>query len=176
MIRKWAVWLIGLILLAATGSALADETYAETSLTGATEGQQTNIQLAIEAMNGTTLSFGDAFSFNLLVGERSEERGFVSAANGRGVEVVGGGVAQTATTLYLALKQRDDIEYSSVYTYNERFVAGYVDSGYDAIATDYANDLDFAFNSYYDGTLSIYMWMTEDAVCCYVVEDCEDDL
>lgn len=177
MIKRWTIWLAGLLaMLLIASPALADEVYAETPIVDATEEQLINIQLAIEALDGTVLNFGDAFSFNLLVGERSEERGFVPATNGRGVDVVGGGVAQTATTLYLALMQRDDIEYSSIYTYNESFSAGYVESGYDAIATDYANQVDFAFNSYYEGTLSIFMWTTEDMLCCYVVEDCEEGL
>ena len=175
--KRCALWLAAvLMMLLAAGPALADETYAETPLTEASDQQRVNIQLAVEALDGIVLNFEDAFSFNQLVGERSEERGFVLAPNGRGVDVVGGGVAQTATTLYLALMQRDDIEYSSIYTYNESFSAGYVESGYDAIATDYVNQLDFAFNSYYEGTLTIYMWMTEDALCCYVVEDCEEVL
>lgn len=172
--KRWRMWLAALLIMAfSAGPAMADEVYSETPIADASEAQMTNIQLAVEALDGTVLGFGDTFSFNQLVGERSEERGFLPAMNGRGVEVVGGGVAQTATTLYLALMQRDDIEYSSIYTYNENFAADYVESGYDAIVTDYVNHIDFAFNSYFEGELSIYMWMTEDMLCCYIVEDCE---
>jgi vancomycin resistance protein YoaR len=85
--------------------------------------------------------------------------------------VVGGGVAQTATTLYMGLMQRDDIEYSSIHTYNERFAADYVDSGYDAVAVDYANNLDFAFNSYYEGALAVYMWLDGEKLCCYIAQE-----
>lgn len=169
-------WLMSLIIcllvwIGAAGTALADDAYAETPLSGASDAQRANILLAAQAIDGVRLEFGDGFSFNEIVGERSAERGFCSAENGRGVKVTGGGVAQTATTLYLALMQRDDIEYSSIYTYNERFTGDYVDSGYDAIATDYANGLDFAFNSYHEGTMFIYMWVDGDALCCYVTED-----
>lgn len=169
-------WLRGLIvcllaLVGTAGTALADDAYAETPLYDASDGQRNNILLAAQAIDGVRLDFGDGFSFNEIVGVRSAERGFQNAENGRGVTVTGGGVAQTATTLYLALMQRDDIEYSSIYTYNERFTGGYVDSGYDAIATDYANGLDFAFNSYHEGTMVIYMWVDDNSLCCYVTED-----
>lgn len=171
-------WLCGLIvcllmLICFAGAALADDAYAETPLSGASDAQRNNILLAARAIDGVRLEFGEEFSFNEIVGERSGERGFQAAENGRGVKVTGGGVAQTATTLYLALMQRDDIEYSSIYTYNERFAGGYVESGYDAVATDYANGLDFAFNSYHDGTMLIYMWVDEDVLCCYVTEDAD---
>ncbi len=168
---KWIPHLIVSLLLCTAGGALADEVYVETPLSGATAAQRSNIELAAQWIDGTQIGFGEEFSFNTIVGERCVERGFVNAPNGRGVKVTGGGVAQTATTLYLALMQRDDIEYSSIYTYNERFVGDYVESGYDAIVTDYNNDLDFAFNSYYEGTLSIYMWIDGERLCCYLAED-----
>jgi len=159
------------ILLVCAAAARADGVYVETPLHQASDEQLNNIRLAAQAISGTYLSFGEEFSFNGIVGERTEEYGFLPAVNGRGVRVVGGGVAQTATTLYLALMQRDDIEYSSIYTYNENFTGGYVDSGYDAIVTDYNNELDFAFSSCYDGTLAVFMWIDEEALCCYVAED-----
>ncbi len=168
---KWIPYLIVCLLLCAAVGAQADEIYVETPLDGVTAAQRRNVELAAQWIDGTRIDFGGEFSFNTIVGERSAERGFVNAPNGRGVKVTGGGVAQTATTLYLALMQRDDIEYSSIYTYNERFVGDYVESGYDAVVTDYNNDLDFAFNSYYEGTLSIYMWIAEERLCCYLAED-----
>lgn len=173
MKSKWIRGLAAclLALMWPVGAALADDAYAETPLAGTAEARRNNVILAAQAIDGIRLGFGEEFSFNEIVGERSAERGYMPAENGRGVEVVGGGVAQTATTLYLALTQRDDIEYSSIYTYNESFSGGYVESGYDAIATDYINDLDFAFNSYYEGTLAIYMWVDEDSLCCYVTEE-----
>ena len=173
MKSKW-IWGVAVCLLALmwpVGAALADDAYAETPLADTADARRNNVILAAQAIDGIRLGFGEEFSFNEIVGERSAERGYLNAVNGRGVEVVGGGVAQTATTLYLALMQRDDIEYSSIYTYNEGFSGDYVESGYDEIATDYVNDLDFAFNSYHEGTLAIYMWVDEDSLCCYVTEE-----
>ena len=171
MKRMWILSLILCLCVFAAGSASADEIYAETPLHGADEAQLHNIRLAAQSVDGVCLGFGDEFSFNDIVGERAAEYGFLPAENGRGVEVVGGGVAQVATTVYLAMMQRDDIEYSSIYTYNERFVGSYVDSGYDAIATDYAGGIDFAFNSYHEGRMTIYMWLDDEALCCYVAEE-----
>lgn len=169
---RWrAALLLCLALMCTQQAAEADEVYVETSLSGASEAQRSNVLLAAQAIDGTRLDFAQSFSFNTLVGPRSEERGFSAAPNGRGIEVVGGGVAQTATTLYMGLMQRDDIEYSSIHTYNERFTADYADSGYDAVAVDYANKLDFAFNSYYEGTLAVYMWLDGDKLCCYIAQE-----
>lgn len=174
MKRNWrAVALICLMLLCMWSTAQADEVYVETPLSAVSQAQMENIMLAAQAIDGTRLRFSQSFSFNELVGPRSEERGFKMAQNGRGIDVVGGGVAQTATTLYMGLMQRDDIEYSSIHTYNERFIGDYVESGYDAVAVDYANGLDFTFNSYYEGTLAVYMWIAEEKLCCYIAE--EDD-
>lgn len=176
MIRKGSIGLLIclLTLFFNVGTAQSTGVYAETPLGDIGENQKNNIRLAVQAINGTKLSFGEEFSFNQIVGERSEERGFLPAKNGRGVEVVGGGVAQTATTLYLALMQRDDIAYSSIYTYNENFTGGYVDSGYDAIATDYKAGLDFAFDSFCKEDLTVFIWMDDQSVCCYVTEDEEE--
>lgn len=169
--KRMGVLVCLVIWLAAAGTAKADGVYAETPLASASEEQLNNIRLAAEAIDDTRLAFGEMFSFNATVGERAEERGYLPALNGRGVTVTGGGVAQAATTLYLALMQRDDIEYSSIYTYNENFSGGYVDSGYDAIVTDYYNHVDFEFSSCYEGALVVYMWMDEESLCCYVAED-----
>ena len=64
-----------------------------------------NIRLAASFIDGTVLQNGDVFSFNAVVGPRTQERGFERAAiieNGEFVEGVGGGVCQVSTTLYNA--------------------------------------------------------------------------
>ncbi|MBP5405421.1 MAG: VanW family protein [Clostridia bacterium] len=65
-----------------------------------------NIALAARAIDGYALLSGETFSFNAVVGERTEERGFESAniiLNGDFVKGVGGGVCQVSTTLYNAV-------------------------------------------------------------------------
>ena len=79
-----------------------------------------NIRLAAEAINGVFVPYGGSFSFNDTVGARTAERGYQSALNGRGARVVGGGVAQAASTLYLALQQVDGISYDEKKTYGSR--------------------------------------------------------
>lgn len=68
-------------------------------------GRIKNIELAVQAINGTVLEPGGELSFNQTVGQRSYERGFESAneiSNRRIVKGVGGGVCQVAATLHAA--------------------------------------------------------------------------
>jgi len=63
-----------------------------------------NLKLACEALNGTVLFPGDVFSFNEIVGERTEEKGYqaatVYAEGGASTDEVGGGICQVASTIY----------------------------------------------------------------------------
>ncbi len=65
----------------------------------------TNIQRAAELLDGLIIPPDGRFSLNEALGERTVERGFVSApqiAAGRLEDAVGGGVSQIATTVYNA--------------------------------------------------------------------------
>lgn len=65
--------------------------------------RKSNISLACKFLNGTEIGIGEEFSFNEIVGERTEERGFSSAKvieNGKFTEGVGGGVCQVSSTIY----------------------------------------------------------------------------
>jgi len=65
----------------------------------------TNIQLAAELLDGMIIPPGGRFSLNEALGERTAERGFVSApqiAAGKLEEAIGGGVSQIATTIFNA--------------------------------------------------------------------------
>ena len=69
------------------------------------EPRVTNIQRAAEILDGTIIPAGGRFSLNEALGQRTLERGFVSApqiAAGRLEEAVGGGVSQVSTTMYNA--------------------------------------------------------------------------
>lgn len=62
-----------------------------------------NIELAVSKINGRVVRPNGVFSFNEVVGERTEENGFQNAVvieNGQFVEGVGGGVCQVSSTLY----------------------------------------------------------------------------
>lgn len=77
-----------------------------TTRTSANAIRNKNIKLACEALNGIILRPGEEFSFNDVVGERTEEKGYGAAAaynNGEVVQEIGGGVCQVSTTLYNAV-------------------------------------------------------------------------
>lgn len=70
-----------------------------------TDDRNNNIRRAFELINGYRLEPGKTFSFNNVVGERTQENGFFPAIEyvyGEHVEGYGGGVCQASTTLYQA--------------------------------------------------------------------------
>ncbi|MDO5349329.1 MAG: VanW family protein [Lachnospiraceae bacterium] len=92
------------------GEAAAKEKYKTISTvstnTTANSKRNTNVRLACEAINGTILQPGQEFSFNDVVGQRTEAKGYQAAAaynNGEVVQEIGGGVCQVSTTLYNAV-------------------------------------------------------------------------
>ena len=69
------------------------------------ENRNNNIRRAFEYINGYKLEPGRTFSFNKVVGERTEARGFYEATeyvSDEHVRGIGGGVCQASTTLYQA--------------------------------------------------------------------------
>ena len=67
------------------------------------EGRKKNVKLACERIDGTTVYPGETFSFNTIVGPRTEENGFSYAkiiVDGEFVDGIGGGVCQVSTTLF----------------------------------------------------------------------------
>lgn len=68
--------------------------------------RNTNIQLAVEALDGMIIQPGEEFSFNTTTGNRTLEKGYRPAGayvNGVLVEEPGGGVCQVSSTLYNAV-------------------------------------------------------------------------
>jgi vancomycin resistance protein YoaR len=162
--------MVAVLLFALCLPARADSgaTYTEyTTMAGATAGVRSNIEQAIGAINGTYVPYGGSFSFNDVVGPRTKAYGYVSGENGRGVDVIGGGVAQVATTLYLALLDIPGIVYTEVDTYGSDFTGDYVSDGALAVVTDYSAGDDFKFENYEDD-MTIYMWTDEDYCYCTI--------
>jgi vancomycin resistance protein YoaR len=65
----------------------------------------TNLQLGVQALDGTLVAPGGTFSLNDAIGERTSERGFRSAPviiGNEYSEEVGGGTSQVATTMFNA--------------------------------------------------------------------------
>ncbi len=103
--------------------------------------RKSNIRLAAAKLNGAILGGGETLSFNALVGERSEERGFLPAKiieNGEFVEGIGGGVCQVSTTLYNAAL----LSGLSISEYHPHSLSvGYVPPSRDAMVSGSACDL-----------------------------------
>lgn len=157
-----------LAALAATASAGSDYYSARTPLNGASQAKRNNINLAVQAITGVYIPYGGSFSFNETVGPRTTERGFMESPNGRGAMVTGGGVAQAATTLYLALLNvRGDIAFGPIQTYGDRFADNYVEDGSQAVITDYNTGTDLSFTNYTDA-MSIEMWVSDGYVYCSI--------
>ena len=146
--------------------AMADtDVTANTPLDSASSAQKNNIQLAVDALDGAYVAYGDVFSFNDIVGDRTPARGYKNAINGRGVKAMGGGVAQVASTLYLALEQLDGIDYVEKRVYGSKFAGDYVFSGDEAIITDSSEGIDFVFENNYDD-FYINIWTTDTTIEC----------
>lgn len=167
--RKIALILAMLLLFSAVPAALAAQSYsAHTPLSSADDDKLANLSLAAQAIDGTVVYAGENFSFNETVGPRNERQGFRKAPNGRGAMVTGGGVAQAASTLYMALLQMgDDVDIDPVKTYGKRFSDDYVQNPSLAIVTDYDAGIDLSFTNLGDD-LSIDMWLDDDDLWCVV--------
>lgn len=131
----------------------------------------TNVELAANSIYDTTLRTGDVFSFNAIVGPRQKEYGYVGAVNGRGARVTGGGVAQVASVVWLAIKDMEDISIVEKSTYGKRYNQTYVSSSADAILTDYKAGTDFAFRYTGEGSITIYTYLEASTLVCSIVKN-----
>ena len=116
-----------------------------TNLNEGNTARTNNVRLAAKAINGTILNPGDEFSYNGVVGERTEARGYKPAhaySGGKIIDEFGGGVCQPSSTLYMAVL-RADLEV--VERYNHSYTVSYTPLGEDA-TVDYGN-LDFRFRN-----------------------------
>ena len=165
------IFAMALCALPAMGDTFSSGySYASTPLNGASQGMLSNIARAANAIDGLYIPLGSSFSFNDTVGPRTKDYGYVKAINGRGREVYGGGVAQVATTLYLALLDYSGIAYTDISVYGDRFTGDYVSDGEMAIVTDYSNGTDFAFENNEDDMV-ISMWIQGDELHCQIACD-----
>ena len=107
-----------------------------------------NIDKAVAALNGTTVGVGQTFSFNNVVGARTEERGYKTSKvilDGNYTEGVGGGVCQVSTTLYNALLLAGFIPKASQHS----LISNYVKAGFDAMVSYGVADLTFVNDTDY---------------------------
>lgn len=114
-----------------------------TRLQNSPQGRTTNIILSCASINGTILQPGEVFSFNQTVGARAVNSGYQIAAIFAGKKVikgVGGGICQTASTLYnLALEA--NLQVIERHPHSQRVI--YAAPGRDATISWGAADLRF---------------------------------
>ncbi len=108
--------------------------------------RKTNIKLASGKLNGVIVQPNEIFSFNEVVGKRTEENGFLTAKvieNKKFVDGIGGGVCQVSTTLYnTALLAGLDI----IECRRHSLAVSYVPPSFDAMVNDTGSDLKFKNN------------------------------
>jgi len=163
--KKALSLLLTAFLLFSCAQALAESSYCETPLGSSSENKRHNISLVCEALDGWVLLSGETFSFNDSVGPRDADHGYLAAENGRGARVRGGGAAQAATTLYLAVRELPGVTIDEMRAYGAKFSDGYVADGADAVLVDYAAGTDFIFTNHGD-TLTIRLWTDGDSLNC----------
>ena len=113
------------------------------------EKRNKNVQLACEGLNGYIVKPGQEFSFNKVIGERTEERGFDYATaylEGQVIEELGGGICQVSTTLYNAVFAAGLI---STYRKSHTFEPSYITPGLDATVSFNGPDYRFINTSNY---------------------------
>lgn len=103
----------------------------------------TNLQLAVNKINGTILLSGEEFSYNATVGERTIAAGYKEAKvyqNGQVVDGLGGGICQISSTLYNAVVLAN-LEVTQ--RRNHQFVTSYLPAGRDATVVYGSQDFKF---------------------------------
>jgi vancomycin resistance protein YoaR len=128
-----------------------------------------NVQLMADYIDGTIIEPGKTFSFNRVVGERTAERGFREGQMIVGsllLPSIGGGVCQTATTLF---NNAFELGLPIVRRYNHSFYISHYPLGRDATVSwggpdlVFKNDLEHAIlikSSYTSATLTFTFYGT----------------
>lgn len=112
-----------------------------TSFATSSYNRKHNIQNAARKLN-IVLYPDEIFSFNAIVGERTQENGFLLAPiilDGQFVQGVGGGVCQVSTTLYNCALLAD---LEIIHAQQHSMTVGYVSASFDAMVSS-KNDLIF---------------------------------
>lgn len=118
-----------------------------TSYPTSSEERKSNIALATKSIHNYFIDVGAEFSFNQVVGPRTEKRGYKSAkiiANGKFVDGIGGGVCQVSTTLYNAVLLAG-LQISEYHAHS--LPVSYVAPSFDAMVNSGSADLRFVNNT-----------------------------
>ncbi len=118
-----------------------------TSFGSSTAERKSNIRLSTNSLNNVMIDVDGEFSFNKVVGERTEKRGYKNAkiiVGGEFVDGVGGGVCQVSTTLYNAVLLAG-LEILECHPHS--LPVGYVAPSFDAMVNSGSADLKFKNNT-----------------------------
>ena len=121
-----------------------------------------NVRLAAAAFNGTIMNTGDVFSYNESLGRRTEAKGYGPASayiQGETVDVIGGGICQGSSTLYLACLLAN-LEITERYAH--RYVLTYITKGMDATVSWGGPDYKFTNNTDYPIKLVAFLSKNND--------------
>ena len=129
-----------------------------------------NIERAFQLINGYVMKPGQSFSFNGVVGQRSEKNGFHKAieyAYGNEREGYGGGVCQASTTVYLAAV-RADMTITHREPHSDK--VNYTEYGLDATVNLDGKKIDLTFknNSASDAYVMTYLVRSGGHWICHV--------
>lgn len=131
----------------------------------------TNLQLAVNKINGVVLMPGETFSYNKTLGKRTAEAGYKDAAGysgGKVVQMIGGGICQISSTLY------DAVVYANldiVERHNHAFLTSYAGAGKDATVVYGSLDFQFKNTRQYPVKIVSYMQNGIATVCIYGIKE-----
>ena len=156
---------------AVTGQQLRDSLFHDllgtctTNYWNSTENRINNVKLASSKIDGTILYPGDVFSYNEVVGQRTQEAGFLPApayVDGDVKDEIGGGACQVSSTLYCAtlFAFLETVERTNHY-----FPVHYMQLGTDATVTipdEGGNVMDLKFRNNKNYPIKIVAYSTVD--------------
>lgn len=126
-----------------------------------------NLRIACEAINGTILMPGETFSFNKLVGATTKDKGYDTGhgyIDGEVAEVIGGGICQVASTLYVACVEAD---LKIVERHMHAYMPSYMGASTDA--TVYYPYLDYKFKNDTDRPIKVEAVASGAKVTCKIL-------
>lgn len=126
-----------------------------------------NLTLACKAIDGIILMPGEEFSFNRMVGERTEKKGCRAAPINDDIDAgseseLGGGVSQAASTIYCAVRQAG---LETVERHGRAIPVAFVPQDMDA-AVEW-NRLDYRFRNNSDYLVKIVASVSDGEVHIY---------
>ena len=132
------------------------------------ENRLENIRISCNTINGTELKNGETFSFNDIVGQPTEEKGYKEAdviIETTLTKGFGGGNCQVSTTLYNACLNTEGIEIIERHPHKRKVT--YVEEGKDASVSYGVLDLKFTNNT--GKNIKIYMNSENEQVTARIV-------